>query len=207
MQTNGNSRFASDDYLVGIDAVSADDIWVVGYSQSNLGSSQTLIKHWNGARWDTLFNPSTGNSDDSLFNIASISNSDIWAVGNTGNKTLAVHWDGNSWSIVSNPNTGKPGSVLRGVAAVSKHDVWAVGSTGSYEDFNDKPQTLIEHWDGSQWNIVPSPNPGVSENVLYDLAVASKDDIWAVGYYGAGSGSRTLVQHWDGLTWSVVPKS
>jgi hypothetical protein len=45
------------------------------------------------------------------------------------------------------------------VAATSTNDVWAVGS---YEEnlTNGTYNTLIEHWDGHAWNIVPNPSPG-----------------------------------------------
>jgi hypothetical protein len=42
-----------------------------------------------------------------------------------------------------------------GIAASGPNDIWAVGyeETSSYV-----PQTLIEHWDGHSWSVVPSPN-------------------------------------------------
>ena len=43
-------------------------------------------------------------------------------------------------------------------------------------------QTVVEHWDGSAWSIVPSPNPG-GNNSLYDLAIVSPTGIWAVGSF------------------------
>ena len=54
------------------------------------------------------------------------------------------------------PGRGCGENSLYSVAAIGPNDVWAVGSytgTGGY-------QTLTEHWDGGQWSIVPSPNPG-----------------------------------------------
>jgi len=39
--------------------------------------------------------------------------------------------------------------VLNAVAAVLSSDVWTVG----YLNYG----TLIEHWDGTKWSIVPSP--------------------------------------------------
>jgi hypothetical protein len=46
-------------------------------------------------------------------------------------------------------------ATLNVVAATSGKDVWAVGTPivgGAFK-------TLIEHWDGAHWKIVPSPNP------------------------------------------------
>jgi len=70
--------------------------------------------------------------------------------------------------------------------------------------------TLIEHWDGSSWQIVPSPNvypPGYSNygNELFGLAVVAADNIWAVGRYTDNSHYRNLILHWDGTSWQLVP--
>jgi hypothetical protein len=86
---------------------------------------------------------------------------------------------------------------------VSSDDVWAVGyyfySAGLVY------QTLIEHWDGAAWSIVPSPN-GQSTNFLLGVSAIASDDAWAVGYYREGGSLwRTLIEHWDGTSWSIVP--
>ena len=66
-------------------------------------------------------------------------------------------------------------------------------------------RTLIEHWDGTSWTIIPSPNLGNAENFLYGVAARSANDAWAVGSYydEAGSIRRSLTLHWDGQNWSV----
>ena len=71
------------------------------------------------------------------------------------------------------------GSDLNAVAVVSTNDVWAVGANlpGGYPF-----TTLIEHWNGTQWNIVNSPNPGKFN--LLGAITASASNFWAVGYYG-----------------------
>lgn len=66
----------------------------------------------------------------------------------------------------------------------------------------------MEHWDGIQWSIVASPNPGTDEmsrNRLYGVAAVSTNDVWAVGDYDSDTiGHQVLVIHWDGAQWSVV---
>jgi hypothetical protein len=73
-------------------------------------------------------------------------------------------------------------------------------------------QTLIEHWDGQSWQVVPTPNVGTpsvfQRNVLYGIAALSPTDIWTAGQFQLpdGSGSQlTLSLHFDGTTWSIVP--
>ena len=37
--------------LTGVSAVSASDVWAVGYHQNDIGNRYTLILHWNGTTW------------------------------------------------------------------------------------------------------------------------------------------------------------
>jgi WD40 repeat protein len=121
-----------------------------------------------------------------------------------------------SWAIVQSPNVDTVNE-LSGVAGVSDDDAWAVGYYGGpsvkAEDYAFIPgafRTLIEHWDGKEWRVVPSPNVGESNNRLTGVAAVSRDDVWAVGYYGDSndprvqSALRTLTMHWDGKSWRVV---
>jgi hypothetical protein len=64
-------------------------------------------------------------------------------------------------------------------------------------------KAAIEHWDGTSWSIVASPNPapGANSNVQ-GIAAISANDIWAVGSIGA---AKTLTEHWDGTSWSIIP--
>jgi hypothetical protein len=87
------------------------------------------------------------------------------------------------------------------VVALGPNDVWAVGYSGVAVGFS----TLIEHWDGFSWSIVPSPNTN-GDNILTAVSATGANDIWAVGWsrntftYQTG----TLLEHWDGNSWSLV---
>jgi hypothetical protein len=161
-----------------------------------------------GRSWKIIPSPNrSGSSFNDLFAVATISMNNVWAVGASDDKTLVEHWNGSKWSIVSSPNVGTANSFLLGVAAVSPTNIWAVGySVISSEAELD--QTLIEHWNGSNWSIVPSPNPpGSGNNTLHAVAVLSAGNIWAVGgtCCNSNGGPKTLVEHWNGTTWSIVP--
>src|SRR5262252_9918518 len=56
---------------------------------------------------------------------------------------------------VVRPSPSKGSATLHAVAATSGTDVWAVGSYNSAGAY----KTLIEHWNGTRWTIVPSANP------------------------------------------------
>ena len=81
--------------------------------------------------------------------------------------------------------------------------MWAVGN---YDDVGGGcPQpTLIEHWNGRTWKVVPSQGP-LCGNELDGVHVISPDDGWAVGasFDLGGTDSAPLAMHWDGTSWTV----
>ena len=163
--------------------------------------------------WTVISSPNQGTKDNQLLGVAPVSSSSIWAVGNYNAgpytmslRTLAEHWNGSRWSIVSTPNAATGSGdydSLQGVAAVSTGNVWAVGYSGNVNAFADK--TLIEHWNGSAWSLVHSPNPYTTQD-LYGVAAVSANDIWAVGegFSYSPYGYHTLTEHWNGTAWSEV---
>src|SRR5262249_18834833 len=109
-----------------------------------------------------------------------------------------------TWNIVPSPNPdGTRYDPLNGVAAVSESDVWAVGTAG----LQGGPgyQTLTEHWGGSGWGIVESPNTGGNFDILNGVEAVAPDDVWAVGHSFNGGTGQTLIEHWDGQGWSIIP--
>lgn len=124
-----------------------------------------------------------------------------------------------SWQAVESPSTGGF-NWLTSVAAISPDDAWAVGFS------SDKPvdgsmnepyhpylpvRTLIEHWDGNAWSIVPSPNMG-DYSYLMGVTALDKAHAWAVGYYttpiskesGQSAIQQTFILSWDGKEWQTV---
>jgi len=191
-----------------VSASASTDVWEVGYYSFGTWK-RTLIEHWNGTDWSIVPSPNTDNRLNVLNGVAAISPSNAWAVGNasSGNApdqiTLILHLDGTAWSIIPSPSPGTAGlNTLFAVAANSANDVWAVGS---YTNSGEFAQTLIEHWDGTSWSVIPSANVPGSNNELYSVVALGPNNVWAVGYWGnAASGFSTLVEHWNGSSWSIV---
>jgi len=123
-------------------------------------------------------------------------------------KTLAEHWNGTGWSVVASPNPGVDVSDLFAVDAASSDDVWAVGSYRpmATPEGMGRPrfQPLVEHWDGSSWSVVKSPDLGPDGGWLLGVEAVSRSDVWAVGQT-LGRVGRTVAEHWDGVRWAVVP--
>ena len=187
-------------------AVAADDVWAVGATVAH-GFDAPLIAHWTGAAWQVVPSPPVGTDGSALEAVAARASDDVWAVGFSANgsstyQTLTEHWDGSAWTVVPSPSAGTRDNVLTGVAALAPDDVWAVGS---YPAANGAALTLTEHWDGSAWTIVPSPNVGSTGSTLARVAALAPGDVWAVGYYQTpGDAYQPLAEHWDGSAWSVV---
>jgi len=195
--------------LSSVRAVSANDVWAVGFYYNNAGNSQTMIEHWNGKKWRIVPSPSPGLTDNGLGGLTIVSAKDIWAAGAQSSdqqntlQTLIERWDGKQWTVVPSPNPGSPYNFLGRMSTVSANDIWAVGGY-SGRLFVDR--TLAEHWDGNSWKVVPTPDVGSLGNVLSDVSALAGTDVWAVGsYYITPELTRTLIQRWDGKHWSVVP--
>jgi hypothetical protein len=94
-------------------------------------------------------------------------------------------------------------SAVRGIAAIGPDDIWATGySTQDRATWN----TLIEHWDGAAWTIVPGAVTPAPKNWLLGAGGLTTDDVWAVGQFAYDTYRGSLIEHWDGQVWSVVPE-
>lgn len=194
--------------LNSITGVAANDIWAVGSSGDGNFGEETLVEHWNGINWRMMSSPNEGDRLNTLYGVSAVSASDIWAVGSRngsiGGISLSqiLHWDGSSWSVVPGPDPGTWTNELYAVTAVAPDDVWAVGTTRTLGGIY---RTLVVHWDGAAWRVIPSAD-AAGEDELNAVVALSPDNIWAVGTIGAhGGAATTLTEHWDGMQWSIVP--
>jgi hypothetical protein len=109
-----------------------------------------------------------------------------------------------AWTGPQPPSPGTEDNNLNGATVLSPCDASAVGF---HLDSGGMDQTLIEHWDGSTWMVVPSPNVAGLDNILNGVRAQSPTDIWAVGESAPGislatGGARPLILHWDGHAWA-----
>ena len=73
--------------------------------------------------------------------------------------------------------------------------------------------TLVQHWDGTSWSILSSPNPpGATISQLAGVSCSSTTNCVAVGRYTTSTNASaadagpfaTLVEQWNGTIWSIV---
>jgi hypothetical protein len=194
--------------LTAVAALASNDVWAVGYSNT-YGTPQTLALHWNGSSWGVISSPIVPGGS-AFEGISAFSSTDIWAVGyraggmpdfSTTTGTMVAHWNGSSWKEMPSPNVGNRMNELDAVAVMSANDVWAVGT---WRNIGESFHTLIQHWNGTAWTIVPSPNPS-TDNQLSAVAGVSGQDVWATGSGSDGVTGVPLFLHWTGAGWNQVP--
>ena len=109
------------------------------------------------------------------------------------------------WSIQPTPNpAGAHASGLLGVSCTRASACTAVGFSQSSPD---SVQALAERWNGSSWEIQPTPYPvGVSVRVLHGVSCTGPRVCMAVGSQQSSLGSTVpLAERWNGRAWQVLP--
>ncbi|MDA8183322.1 MAG: Ig-like domain-containing protein [Actinomycetota bacterium] len=169
------------------------------------GSSQTLVERDESGTWSILASPNTSSLQANELSAVSCDSPAICvavgsaATGSLGTEqTLVEDFNGTSWSIVTSPDTAATASnALAAVACVTPADCWAAGNAASGS--GGAAQTLVEHFDGTSWSIITSPDASTSAaNVLDALScVPRTDDCFAAGYSATGSSGsdQTLALH------------
>ena len=150
--------------------------------------------------------PLPGATGKGLASVSASSATDVWAVWKG-----VFHWNGSAWSqspawgLVNEDPLGYADTTLAAVVAVAPGDAWIVGNRA----FLGVPQTLAQRWNGSTWNVLPSPviNGGSGFDAVDAL---NANDAWAVGVRAGGlpdfqATSVTLTAHWNGSNWIAVP--
>jgi hypothetical protein len=201
--------------LLGVSCVSSTVCKAVGSQYSAAAGRQTLIEKWNGVKWSVVASPNVVGGtgvDNELTGVSCTSKKTCMAVGGdtdgsiNGKQTLIESWNGTTWSIVPSPDPGTPsqfsaGNFLFGVSCATATACKAVGWFYN----NEVPQTLIESWDGTNWTVNASPNPGALYNTLASVSCVSANFCKAVGVSYGGGSLQTLIESWDGVAWSVDP--
>ncbi len=210
-EASPNPGTGNDDELYGVSASSSNVAWAVGAYKKG-AAYRTLVEQWNGKTWKARPSANaSGATDNYLQAVAATSSDNAWAVGDsssgTTTQTLIEHWNGKAWKVQPSPNpSGSSNNFFDGVVATSPKNAWAVGF---YENGVLRDQTLVEHWNGKSWKIVPSVDPGGSstDNLLLGVAATSRKNAWAVGWYFDGTQARTIVEHWTGTGWYIQPSA
>ena len=193
--------------LAGLQAVSctaADACAAVGSTYSPEGIAVTLAEFWNGTDWTIQPTPNPAGATDSGFSAVSCTSPQACtATGNyeaSSSLTLAERWNGTNWTIQPTPNpAGTASAVLNGVSCTSARACTAVGFDIGPHEY----RALAEHWNGTNWTIQPTPDPG-SFDTLSAVSCRSAQACTALGADSSDSAeSLTLAAVWDGTRWDL----
>jgi hypothetical protein len=157
--------------LRGVTAVSATDVWAVGWYLGDQGNV-ALALHWDGHTWTrSPMKPPAGNTE--LQGVTAVSAKDVWAVGTNEGRPLVMHWDGRRWTVIARPSVTD--AWLQAAAPDGRGGMWVAGYR--ITDGGTVTRPLFLHWTGGRWTTGTSEEP---EGVVYALG-RSGSSTWAVG--------------------------
>ncbi len=182
-----------DGAFLALDARTASDVWAAGWQASG-NLILPLVRHFDGAAWRQVAVPSSV-GEAQIKGVAAVGPADVWFVGELWNADVAfaLHWNGLALTEVAVPRPGLM-SNLNAVTASPSGDVWAVGDYTEWQ-MPHKVRSLVEHWTGSAWEVVASPNldqPWYNE--LNSVRAFGPSDVWAAGW----SDYQPIVMRWNG---------
>jgi hypothetical protein len=148
--------------------------------------------------------------DEFLDDVLVLSAANAWAVGHRfgevggafESRTHVLHWDGAAWTFIPSQDVESAPAYSSLYGLDGRGDV--VLAVGASSPPRAPRQTLIERWTGSDFRIVPSPNPSPYGNSLEAVAMTAMDDAWAVGSSYGLSVSDPLVLRWNGVNWGSI---
>lgn len=196
-------------YLSGVSCWAPTGCMAVGSSTDAQGGGRALAERWNGRSWAIVPMLSLGGarSDDILWSVSCASSARCSAVGSDDGVPMAEQWDGAAWSLVRVPlPVDSRNASLNSVSCGGPADCTAVGNM--LENSGQPPETLIEHWDGLQWSVVPSPDvAGAAVSNLWAVSCVTGSSCTAVGDSATGGADTetTLVEREVHSSWSIIP--
>jgi hypothetical protein len=197
-------------YATSVADISPTDAYATG---NNSSIPRGHLAHWNGTTWSAVTVPLPPNAptNTTLNAISADGPNDVWAVGtyldsaNGQFETFSIHFNGTAWSAVQMPlSPSGEQAQFNGIKANSPTDVWVVGEQGVPGAVSST--TLIEHFNGTAWTVVPSPSPGNINDLGGVTTSNAANNVWAVGTFTPTGSTQpqTLTLNWNGSAWSVV---
>jgi hypothetical protein len=191
-------------------AVNGSNLWAVSCSSPRAcaavgfyfskTSSVPFAETWNGSAWRLETVPDPAGTVSHLFGVSCLSATACTAVGDGG----AEVWDGRAWHF--QPVSAPAGAQAVLLGAVSCTSVTSCTAAGSYFSRTAGPLTIAEHWNGTAWQIQPTPNADPSgRNQLNAVSCTSPRVCTAVGYDAQSDFAPplALAESWNGTRWRL----
>ena len=174
------------------------DVWLIGTRSYSVYQVEVFLLRCRGGVIDRV---------DSLYNggapvhISATSNDNVWAVSGrlwpSDQGGYALHFDGSQWTTMQMPAEYNYRQQALSIYSAAVDDVWVVGEAG---DSRADYRSYVQHWDGSSWELVPTPFQNDQLVFFTSIAGSSSSDIWVTGHINF---SQDLLMHWDGSSWTV----
>jgi len=192
-----------------VSCVSPSDCTAVGDAALNNFTQQTtLAEHWDGHGWSIEPMPALGASNEPILTSVSCSGTACMAAGviftSAGEAPLAEEFNGTMWSVTTlGTPAGSAGIAVRGVACTAAANCYAAGASGTSPG---NSVTLIEHWNGTSWAVVPTPHlAGNNTNTLNGISCPSTQSCMAVGGASTSTTQSTLAMRLSAGHWTITP--
>ncbi len=158
---------------------------------------------WTGTRWSAVPRPPAG----PLSSVSCPAPGFCQAAGpSAGNHPVAARWNGRTWRAerVPRPAPAPQSLALAAVSCATARSCMAVGDASRGAQAMPSPMyrdaTLVERWNGSRWQIIPSPSPTYASR-LSGVSCPSPTVCVAVG--SSANGGRALAERWNGARWTL----
>ncbi len=172
--------------LEGVSCTSSTACTAVGTTYSAV-----LIERWNGTEW-TLQTGVNKGVTNYLSAVSCTSTTSCTAAGTSEGTGLAESWNGTTWSSQSIPTpSGGKAIILTGISCSSSTSCVAAGH---YESSSSVEETLAESWNGTEWQVVSTPNPsGAKSSQATGVSCVSSVECFAAGdFVNSSSVTDTL---------------
>jgi len=190
--------------LKGVDAVSANDVWVVGDHHASISRNDTLAARWNGTTWTREPTPNGNPVGFNHLNGVAAAGGTVWAVGtyvdpnsSINRRKLILQRAGGSWRVSAAPTVATY-EHLAAVDATGLADAWAVGSATS--NIQSAPLVpLALRWNGTSWASMTLP--ATASTALTGVDARTPSDVWVAGSSSNADGTQPYVARFDGTSW------
>jgi hypothetical protein len=179
-------------------AISSDDVWAIGDTDP-VGFGAAVVIHWNGKHWSRVPVPLP-----KVYALQALSAAgrSIWVLAYDQHGTVTLRRTAHRWQVIrASPSRGYD------IAIVSPRDGWIVGDA---YDTHGVDHSFVRRWNGRKWTTVRVPSTvrgHLSEHegeILWSVAAAKANDVWAVGYADSSGFTGFYDLRWNGARWRLA---
>jgi hypothetical protein len=146
-----------------------------------------------------------------------VTDQDVWSVGYkvvpAGDspsivQPLATMWNGTKSVVVKTPLINSQHAEFNSVSMTAANDGWAVGFAKTPGTNTQTYSTLAEHWNGTTWSTVPTPDPTPNGiDLLVGVKALTATEAVAVGRSSPVSETpySPVAEFWNGTSWTDQP--